>query len=471
MAELPPHRPVPGLDRPGAADAGLPPVVRLVVSPPAAASEPDPAAVAPIVQAGLPVPKAAPVRPRRWPALLSLLLHAGIAIAAVMLRPSEQAAAGGEEAIVVEFVPPGDSDADRIAAAGPSAPPDATPAEILPVTPPGPVAETTVPEAVVASAPVPEPVPVLEPEPAPEPVPVLEPEPDLKPEPVAPPETVTAAVPEPEPAPVEPAAAEPTAAVTPEAPPPPEPGPVEPPPPAPAAVEAAAPAEPLPAPVAEVRAAEPPPAEPPPPEPQPDPKPAVVEPPPPPPEPKPTVAETPPDPALSTVIAEPKPVVRPVPKPAVPAVPDVRKAPPKAPQRTTAKAPEKPATARGQATGKPDSRDAADSRAGGAALRGSGVEGAAVLASYKAQVLAHLIRHKRYPDAARERGTEGRVPVAFVVARDGRLVSAELVGSSGSPDLDRATLDTVRRAAPYPQAPDGAPATATFRTLVRYDLR
>ncbi|WP_181183806.1 TonB family protein [Prosthecodimorpha hirschii] len=449
----------------------MPPVVRLVVSPPAAVSEPDPAAVAPIVQAGLPVPKAAPVRPRRWPALLSLLLHAGIAIAAVMLRPSEQAAAGGEEAIVVEFVPPGDSDADRIAAAGPAAPPDAMPAEILPETPPAPIAETG-PEAVVASAPVPEPVPapepvpVPEPEPTPEPLPVPEPEPESKPEPVALPETVTAALPEPEPAPVEP-----TAAVTPETPPPPEPEPVEPPPPAPAAVEAVAPPEPLPAPVAEAIAAEPPPAELPPPEPQPDPKPAVVEPPPPPPEPKPTVAETRPDPALSTVIAEPKPVVRPVPKPAVPAVPDVRKAPPKAQRRTAAKAPEKPATARGQATGKPDSRDAVDSRAGGAALRGSGVEGAAVLASYKAQVLAHLIRHKRYPDAARERGTEGRVPVAFVVARDGRLVSAELVGSSGSPDLDRATLDTVRRAAPYPQAPDGAPATATFRTLVRYDLR
>ncbi|MBT9289783.1 energy transducer TonB, partial [Prosthecodimorpha staleyi] len=434
--------------------------VRPAAPPPPAGPEPGPAAATPIVQAGLPVPRAAPVRSRRWPALLSLLLHAGIAVAAVVLRPSEQAAAGGEEAIVVEFVPPGDSDADRIAAAGLTAPPDVKPAEILPETPPDRIAEAKAPEVVAAGAPVPEPLP--DPEPLPEPAP----------EP--PPEPVVATLPEPpesEPAPPEPIAAEPIATVTPE-PPPPAPDPV-PPPPEPAAIEAAPPPEPLSAPVAEASVAEPPPSviEPPPPaEPEPEPKPVAAEPPPPEPEPKP-VAEAPPDPALSTVITEPQPVARPAPKPVVPPVPDVRKAPPKAPRRTAAKAPERPVAARGQATGKPDTRDAADSRAGSAALRGSGFEGAAVLASYKAQVLAHLIRHKRYPDAARERGTEGRVPVAFVVARDGRLVSAELVGSSGSPDLDRATLDTVRRAAPYPQAPDGAPATATFRTLVRYDLR
>lgn len=57
-----------------------------------------------------------------------------------------------------------------------------------------------------------------------------------------------------------------------------------------------------------------------------------------------------------------------------------------------------------------------------------------------------------YPEIARARGLEGRVALQVVLTPDGELVSAQLLRSSGAMTLDRAALDTVRRAK-YPAAP------------------
>ena len=47
----------------------------------------------------------------------------------------------------------------------------------------------------------------------------------------------------------------------------------------------------------------------------------------------------------------------------------------------------------------------------------------------------------------------GLVVARLTVARDGRLLDASVARSSGFPNLDRAVLDTVRRASPFPPLP------------------
>jgi protein TonB len=57
---------------------------------------------------------------------------------------------------------------------------------------------------------------------------------------------------------------------------------------------------------------------------------------------------------------------------------------------------------------------------------------------------------KSYPDAARRDGIQGTVDLRFRVAGDGSVELVEILGSSGSPILDRASEETIRRAAPFP---------------------
>lgn len=62
-----------------------------------------------------------------------------------------------------------------------------------------------------------------------------------------------------------------------------------------------------------------------------------------------------------------------------------------------------------------------------------------------------------YPQVARDRGLEGRVLFQVVLAPDGRLLASQLLQSSGAMTLDRAALETVRKAR-FPPAPAGIEA-------------
>ncbi len=59
-------------------------------------------------------------------------------------------------------------------------------------------------------------------------------------------------------------------------------------------------------------------------------------------------------------------------------------------------------------------------------------------------------RSKTYPLAARRRGAEGVVHVGFSITPEGKPHQVRIVRSSGSRLLDRATIETVKRASPYP---------------------
>lgn len=57
------------------------------------------------------------------------------------------------------------------------------------------------------------------------------------------------------------------------------------------------------------------------------------------------------------------------------------------------------------------------------------------------------------PDALK-----GKVAVMYEIARDGSLVSVELVRSSGNKEMDRSLLRAIRSASPFPGFPDGLEA-------------
>lgn len=70
-------------------------------------------------------------------------------------------------------------------------------------------------------------------------------------------------------------------------------------------------------------------------------------------------------------------------------------------------------------------------------------------------VRLRIEREKRYPSQARRRQIEGRVTLDFSLGAKGELRSCRVAQSSGNPDLDRAALEAVQRAAPFPPPPAG----------------
>ena len=65
-------------------------------------------------------------------------------------------------------------------------------------------------------------------------------------------------------------------------------------------------------------------------------------------------------------------------------------------------------------------------------------------------ILRKLEAAKRYPRMARKMGIEGTAVVRFRLRPEGRVEAVEIVDSSGSEILDKASLETVHAAAPFP---------------------
>jgi protein TonB len=137
-------------------------------------------------------------------------------------------------------------------------------------------------------------------------------------------------------------------------------------------------------------------------------------------------------------IAVPKPKPKPKPKPPKP----VEKKLPEPPKEKPSE--EKPADT--QPTQAPTEKSAQPAP-------GPSPAQVAAKASWQGALLAHLQKYKKYPQSAQSRGKEGLNRLRFVVDGEGNVLSFELVGRSGNADLDRATLDMIRRAQPLPKPP------------------
>jgi protein TonB len=81
---------------------------------------------------------------------------------------------------------------------------------------------------------------------------------------------------------------------------------------------------------------------------------------------------------------------------------------------------------------------------------GGGPARALDLGDLLARIRQRIEAVKRYPEDARRDSIQGTVSVRFRVHADGQLERVELVRSSGSRVLDEASLETIRRAAPFP---------------------
>lgn len=93
-------------------------------------------------------------------------------------------------------------------------------------------------------------------------------------------------------------------------------------------------------------------------------------------------------------------------------------------------------------------------------------------ATWQKSLLTHLNNSKRYPNEARSRGEQGVAKVQFTIDRRGRVMSAQLLASSGSAALDEEALSVLRRASPLPAPPDGFGAETIALTLpIQFRIR
>ncbi|WP_024677779.1 energy transducer TonB [Pseudomonas syringae] len=191
------------------------------------------------------------------------------------------------------------------------------------------------------------------------------------------------------------------------------------------------------------------------PEPAPPPPPKVVQPPQPPaPEeqvPMPEVAQAP-----KPEIVVPKKVEKPKPKPQ----------PPK-PQKKPEPPQEKPADEKPVDT-PPSTAKPEKSAAPAPAPTPTPSPPSTALPSWQGDLLSHLGKYKKYPEDARRRGMQGVARLRFVVDADGNVLSYSIANSSGSPALDRATMEMIRRAQPLPKPPKEILNNGTIEILAPF---
>ncbi|MCL2029503.1 MAG: TonB family protein [Deltaproteobacteria bacterium] len=103
---------------------------------------------------------------------------------------------------------------------------------------------------------------------------------------------------------------------------------------------------------------------------------------------------------------------------------------------------------------------------------GSGQGNPDELKAYLARVQRRLVSARKYPPAARAQKLEGEAMVSFVLAPDGRALSARLVKSSGHVVLDEEAMAMLRRVSPFPARPKNLPQDNLSLTVpIRFSLR
>ncbi len=178
------------------------------------------------------------------------------------------------------------------------------------------------------------------------------------------------------------------------------------------------------------------------------------------------------------------------PDPAPPAEPEERPVsepapvPKPAPRKTTpARAPQAPVRSPGTERSNPDASGRRTAEAapgnGGQAASGSGAgrgpgvdQGTGGADAYYSQLARWLNQHKRYPSQARHRRQQGTVSVKFTIDRNGRLVSHQILSSSGHSLLDGEVSAMLERASPMPKIPDSMNRPQLTVTLpITFNLR
>jgi periplasmic protein TonB len=97
---------------------------------------------------------------------------------------------------------------------------------------------------------------------------------------------------------------------------------------------------------------------------------------------------------------------------------------------------------------------------------------AAQVASWHRSIALQVERHKGYPASARARHETGTAELAFTLDRNGKVLASRVVRTTGFASLDQETIDTVRRAQPFPPPPSNMPGeTFDFTVPIRFNIR
>ncbi|WP_050539282.1 TonB family protein [Yersinia mollaretii] len=73
--------------------------------------------------------------------------------------------------------------------------------------------------------------------------------------------------------------------------------------------------------------------------------------------------------------------------------------------------------------------------------------------NWRSRLQGHLMGYKRYPPIAKKQRQQGTATIRFVVNKQGDVLSAQLINSSGVAILDHEALALIKRAQPLPKPP------------------
>lgn len=94
------------------------------------------------------------------------------------------------------------------------------------------------------------------------------------------------------------------------------------------------------------------------------------------------------------------------------------------------------------------------------------------MATWQADLLMHIERHKRYPQQARRRGMEAVIYVQVIIDREGRVVQHQLIEASQYKSLNREVLALITRAQPLPVPPaEFGDEVVEFVVPIRFSLK
>ncbi|MDY6853202.1 MAG: energy transducer TonB [Thermodesulfobacteriota bacterium] len=91
--------------------------------------------------------------------------------------------------------------------------------------------------------------------------------------------------------------------------------------------------------------------------------------------------------------------------------------------------------------------------------------------NYMETIRLRIERFKKYPHFARTKHMEGMATLRFTITKEGRLKESKLVKTTRYRILDRAALEAVRNAAPFPPLPESISASEiTLEIAIVFEL-
>ena len=78
--------------------------------------------------------------------------------------------------------------------------------------------------------------------------------------------------------------------------------------------------------------------------------------------------------------------------------------------------------------------------------------------------------YPRYPDSARKAQIEDQVIVRYVIGRDGRVASIDIISHATHPEFDEAVLNAIRLWRFRPMIKDGKPVEVVHELGINFEL-